>query len=290
MTQEVINVGANPNDGSGDPLRNAYIKINNNFSQLFSVNSTPDARFSANSVVTNNTNSNLNLVPNGGGTVIVGPFNHLLISNTDASSSSTTGALRVLGGIGATTAGFGVVYGGTVYASNVFIGNITGTAGSANTATIATYASTSGLSTNAINYAGSQLPNVSAVGANITLDNVGNVTIAATVSAYKYVHRLQVGNLTDLTTQTVNDITSIMILDSVAGATIGSATVTLPANANIAAGQRFTLSSNITVTALTVNAGSGTSIKGAPTTANTSSSFSWVFYRPISGTATWLRA
>lgn len=34
-TQEVILVGALPNDGTGDPLRVAFQKINNNFSNLF---------------------------------------------------------------------------------------------------------------------------------------------------------------------------------------------------------------------------------------------------------------
>lgn len=34
-TQEVINIGQLPNDGEGDPLRVAYAKINNNFSNLF---------------------------------------------------------------------------------------------------------------------------------------------------------------------------------------------------------------------------------------------------------------
>ncbi len=36
MSQEVINVGTTPNDGTGDPLRNAYIKINTNFSEVYS--------------------------------------------------------------------------------------------------------------------------------------------------------------------------------------------------------------------------------------------------------------
>ena len=35
--QEYINVGATPNDGQGDPLRIAFEKINNNFSNLFYV-------------------------------------------------------------------------------------------------------------------------------------------------------------------------------------------------------------------------------------------------------------
>ena len=36
MAQETINVGAAPNDGTGDPLRTAYIKTNNNFDELYS--------------------------------------------------------------------------------------------------------------------------------------------------------------------------------------------------------------------------------------------------------------
>jgi len=36
MSQEIINIGTLPNDGEGDPLRVAFAKINNNFTQLFS--------------------------------------------------------------------------------------------------------------------------------------------------------------------------------------------------------------------------------------------------------------
>jgi len=35
MPQRIINVGATPDDGTGDPLRTAYIKINDNFSELY---------------------------------------------------------------------------------------------------------------------------------------------------------------------------------------------------------------------------------------------------------------
>jgi len=35
MAQEIINIGTLPNDGTGDPLRVAYGKINTNFDQLF---------------------------------------------------------------------------------------------------------------------------------------------------------------------------------------------------------------------------------------------------------------
>jgi len=36
MAQQIITVGATPNDGAGDPIRTAFIKSNNNFSQLYS--------------------------------------------------------------------------------------------------------------------------------------------------------------------------------------------------------------------------------------------------------------
>lgn len=36
MAQEVINVGTVPNDGTGDPIRIAYIKCNSNFGELYS--------------------------------------------------------------------------------------------------------------------------------------------------------------------------------------------------------------------------------------------------------------
>jgi hypothetical protein len=34
-TQQIVNIGTLPNDGEGDPLRVAFAKINNNFSNLF---------------------------------------------------------------------------------------------------------------------------------------------------------------------------------------------------------------------------------------------------------------
>jgi len=41
--QEIINIGALPNDGTGDPLRTAFGKINNNFTTLFNTASVPES-------------------------------------------------------------------------------------------------------------------------------------------------------------------------------------------------------------------------------------------------------
>ena len=44
MSQQIINVGTSPNDGTGTPIRTAFQYTNNNFSQLFSLpNPTPPA-------------------------------------------------------------------------------------------------------------------------------------------------------------------------------------------------------------------------------------------------------
>ena len=39
MAQQIINTGSNPNDGSGDPLRTAFIKTEENFTELFASSS-----------------------------------------------------------------------------------------------------------------------------------------------------------------------------------------------------------------------------------------------------------
>ena len=41
MAQQTINVGATANDGTGDGLRTAYIKCNDNFNELYNTTITP---------------------------------------------------------------------------------------------------------------------------------------------------------------------------------------------------------------------------------------------------------
>lgn len=47
MAQEIINIGAAPNDQEGDPLRTAFTKVNNNFTQLFAAMSANNTIYSA---------------------------------------------------------------------------------------------------------------------------------------------------------------------------------------------------------------------------------------------------
>lgn len=42
MAKQVINIGASPNDKTGDPLRTAFTKINDNFTELYTISVSAD--------------------------------------------------------------------------------------------------------------------------------------------------------------------------------------------------------------------------------------------------------
>lgn len=72
MAQQVINIGTAANDGSGDPLRQAFDKINDNFSELYSRGAAgSNFDLSDNDIEATNSNGGINLIPNGTGKVTV---------------------------------------------------------------------------------------------------------------------------------------------------------------------------------------------------------------------------
>jgi len=99
MSRQIINVGATLNDGTGDDLRDAFIKVNNNFEELFT-----GGIAGTNIVILNNSISsiqgNISLEPVGTNPVTIGNVNSLLVTNGAVSTNTTSGALQVAGGIG----------------------------------------------------------------------------------------------------------------------------------------------------------------------------------------------
>jgi len=68
--QQIINYGAAPNDGLGDPLRDAFIKVDENFANLWAAGPVnTNVTIANNSVTVTNTNGNLILNPNGIGVI-----------------------------------------------------------------------------------------------------------------------------------------------------------------------------------------------------------------------------
>jgi len=80
MAQQSINIGAAANDGSGDPLRTAFDKINDNFSELYTVSGAGPGNnlaFSGNSIISENSSGDIILDPNGTGRVVVATASEL---------------------------------------------------------------------------------------------------------------------------------------------------------------------------------------------------------------------
>lgn len=93
MAQQVINIGAAANDGTGDPLRTCFDKINDNFSELYA-KGPAGANFdlSDNDIEATNSNGGINLIPNGTGKVIVEDDSVTIqTSKTPSTSVGTSG-------------------------------------------------------------------------------------------------------------------------------------------------------------------------------------------------------
>ena len=70
MAQEIIDVGGEANDGTGEPLRQAFEAVNNNFSQIFSAGPVDsNIVISGNTISVTGINNNLVLQANGVGSI-----------------------------------------------------------------------------------------------------------------------------------------------------------------------------------------------------------------------------
>lgn len=76
-TQQIINYGASANDGTGDPLRTAFIKTDENFSNIWLAGPVgSNITITNNTISSINTNGNISLRPNGTG--VIEAQNHLV--------------------------------------------------------------------------------------------------------------------------------------------------------------------------------------------------------------------
>ena len=111
MARQTINIGTTANDGTGDPLRTAFDKINDNFAELYGADNnlnTLDANLDVNGYVitTGVTNGNITISPNGTGNINLGAlkFNGTSISSDDSTIINLNQAVRVEGALTATGA------------------------------------------------------------------------------------------------------------------------------------------------------------------------------------------
>jgi hypothetical protein len=78
MVRQVLDIGSNANDGSGDTLRAAMQKVNENFAELYNVSVDNSIEISGNNIYTSRSNDNINVTPAGTGVVTM---TNLLIDN-----------------------------------------------------------------------------------------------------------------------------------------------------------------------------------------------------------------
>jgi hypothetical protein len=102
MVQQVINVGTQPGDRTGDPLRDAFIKVNQNFTEIYTRDAVgANFDFTENAITATNSNGNIELIPNGSGQIILdyaawpnndGTANQVLTTDGAGNLSWTSGS------------------------------------------------------------------------------------------------------------------------------------------------------------------------------------------------------
>ena len=116
MARQAINIGSSANDGTGDPLRTAFDKINDNFVELYGTDNdinTLDANLDVNTfaITTGVTNGDITVTPNGTGGIKLGAMKFVgtTMSSDDstqitiAENIETTGTLSVAGALSSST-------------------------------------------------------------------------------------------------------------------------------------------------------------------------------------------
>lgn len=74
MAKQTINIGSSANDGTGDPIRTAFDKVNDNFNELYAVTAAGSGNniaISGNKIISETTNGDIILDPNGTGRIVV---------------------------------------------------------------------------------------------------------------------------------------------------------------------------------------------------------------------------
>ena len=132
-TQQQIDYGASANDGTGDPLRTAFIKTDENFDNVWLAGPVgSNITIVNNTVQANDTNGNLILSPNGVGVIQTNSKLLPRLNNTYDLGSTTlkyragyfgTGGLTVDGNVTITG---NLTAGNISYTSNVFVGDLEG--------------------------------------------------------------------------------------------------------------------------------------------------------------------
>jgi uncharacterized protein YkuJ len=117
MAKQTVNLGSSANDGTGDPLRTAFDKINDNFDELYLYSTAASGNnitITGNTIASDNTNGNITLDPNGTGDIVIATGAELQLTDhidnavvfSDASGNLTMSAGFTFDGTNVATTGY----------------------------------------------------------------------------------------------------------------------------------------------------------------------------------------
>jgi len=196
MAQQLISIGTSPNDNSGDPLRTAFTKTNSNFTELYAKAGASNLALINNQLTSQNYNGNIDIVANGSGYITTDSTSQLVVYNTANSTSTTSGAVVVKGGVGIA----GSLYiGGTFNAPSASFASLDNTPIGANVASTGTFTTINSVN-GTINNFNSYTINATSGGfqsisANVILSNYAEFTSIT----YTAINNTPVGNSTPST-------------------------------------------------------------------------------------------
>lgn len=124
MAKQTVNIGVSANDNTGDPLRTAFDKLNDNFDEVYAAGPVgTNIQISDNTIASTNTNGNIDLDPAGTGKVLVnGPMdaNGVITLNSTVTGNVVPTAANTYN-LGSSSAPYKELY---VSGSSLHIGNL----------------------------------------------------------------------------------------------------------------------------------------------------------------------
>ena len=295
MSLQIIDVGSIANDNTGEPLRNAFVKVNENFSELFSqvIGTGANLVIVGNALEASNVNGDVELRPNGSGIIKLG---NVLVNDYVISCSpigtlvlDTTTNIKTLdvtnGFISASTSNLGSLSNVTITGGTAGYAIVTDGAGTLSWAAVPSVTGGSGAATR-LAYFATTGANISDTGPNLTWNGANLFTVTGNIST----GNLIAGNLT-LGADKIVSANSIITIDPSGVGVTG--TVIIEGNLQVTGTTTTVNSSTVEIADLNItlakNAasaaaanGAGLTVAGANATINyASTGDKWTFNKHI---------
>lgn len=225
MAKQTVNIGVTANDNTGDPLRTAFDKLNDNFDEVYAAGPAgTNIQVSDNTIASTNTNGNIDLDPAGTGKVLInGPMDaNGVVSLNSTVTGNITPTANVTYNIGSDTAAYDEIHGNVLHVGSLILREV-GTQLEIFRDDDSTNAILSGNSTTA----GSVLNNGNTV---VALTQDGPITFYA--NTYTDVGAVNtVINTSNITTPNVVSLGNVTATSSVTGATLTDGTASINSGA-----------------------------------------------------------